>query len=115
MWIKRNDVVKVISGDDKGKTGKVLRVEPDTGLIVVEGVNQVWEHVRRSQKHPKGGRIRTEAALSASKVMVICQSCNKPTRIKVGYTEDPNEPKKSRRKTRLCRKCGKPIKPEEGK
>lgn len=115
MWIKRDDIVKIISGDDKGKTGKVLRVDADNGLIVVEGVNQVWRHVRRSQKHQKGGRIRTEAALPASKVMVICQSCNKPTRIKVGHTEDPKEPKKSRLKTRVCRKCGKPVKPVEGK
>lgn len=115
MWIKRDDIVKVISGDDKGKTGKVLHVDPNKGLIVVEGVNQVWQHVRRSHKHPKGGRIRTEAEMPASKVLVICQSCNKPTRIKVGHTEDPNEPKKSKLKTRMCRKCGKPVKPEEGK
>ena len=113
MKIKRGDVVKVITGDDRGKTGKVLEVDLDTRKVLIEGLNMVWEHVRRSQRHPKGGRIKREAMLDATNVLVVCQSCAKPTRVKFGWTEDPQIKKSSRRKSRLCRKCGKAVNPEE--
>lgn len=107
MRIKKEDIVKVVAGDDKGKTGKVLEVFPDRNKLVVEGAHMIWEHVRRSQKHPKGGRIQREAEVDVAQVMVMCQSCDKPTRVKVSNEKD------SRKKARLCRKCGKPIRPEE--
>jgi large subunit ribosomal protein L24 len=90
MRIKKEDIVRVVAGDDKGKTGKVLEVFPGRGKLIVEGANMIWEHVRRSQKHPKGGRIQRESELDVSHVLLVC-----------------------RVKQRLCRKCGKAVRPEE--
>ena len=61
MNVKKNDNVIVISGDDAGKRGKVLRTMPSKGKVLVEGVNYIWRHVRRSQKTPAGGRVQKEA------------------------------------------------------
>ncbi len=113
MRIHKDDIVKLTAGDDKGKTGKVLEVYPNRNKLLIEGANLIWEHVRRSQKHPKGGRIQREAEVDISAVMVICQSCDKPTRVKVGAVETKDITKNSRKRTRLCRKCGKSIRPEE--
>ncbi|HLG41904.1 MAG TPA: 50S ribosomal protein L24 [Planctomycetota bacterium] len=119
MWIKRDDLVKVTKPKFppkerfKGGQGKVLRVLAEDGKVIVEGMNLVWEHVARSQKHPKGGRIQREAPMRIDNVMLVCQSCGKPTRPKVGWIEDSEVAKKSRRKVRFCRKCNKPVKPEE--
>jgi large subunit ribosomal protein L24 len=112
MRIKKNDIVKIISGDNRGKTGKVLEVFPGRGEIVVEGANMVWKHVRRSQKHPKGGRIQREAAFDVSKVMIVCQACEKPTRVRAGVPEGKDR-QDSRNKERICAKCGKPVRTEE--
>ena len=65
MWIKANDTVKVISGEDRGTTAKVLRVNRKAGKMVVEGVNRVYKHVNRSQKNPQGGRLSKEMPISA--------------------------------------------------
>jgi large subunit ribosomal protein L24 len=105
MRIRKNDVVQVITGDEKGKTGKVLSVDRESGRAVVEGVNFVWKHLRRSQQHPHGARIQREAPLHASNLKVICQSCNKPTRIAMKVLEDGE-------KVRLCRKCRQAVTPE---
>jgi large subunit ribosomal protein L24 len=113
MRIKRDDLVKIVAGDDKGKTGKVLEVFPGRNKLIVEGANMIWEHVKRSQKHPKGGRIQREAELDISQVMILCSSCDKPTRVKMGNTEAKDIEKPSRKKARLCCKCGKPVRPEE--
>jgi large subunit ribosomal protein L24 len=119
MWIRRDDIVKVLKPKFppkerfKGPQGKVLRILRDEGKVIVEGMNMVWEHVARSQKHPKGGRIQREAPMRLENVMLVCQSCGKPTRPRVGWTEDAAIAKKSRRKVRLCRKCKKPVRPEE--
>lgn len=98
MRVRRNDTVQVVTGDEKGKTGKVLSVDRASGRVVVEGVNFVWKHLRRSQQHPHGARIQKEAALNASNLRVICQSCSKPTRVAIKKLE-------SGEKTRICRKC----------
>ena len=66
--IKKGDVVMVICGDDKGKQGRVLRVLPKTDRILIEGVNRVYRHVKRSQKNPQGGRLEKEAAIHISNV-----------------------------------------------
>lgn len=118
MKILRDDIVKVIKPRNllkeryRAAQGKVLRVLSD-GKVLVEGMNLIWEHVARSQKHPKGGRIQREAPIRAENLMVVCQSCEKPTRIKAGWIESKGEKKKSRLKIRLCRKCGKPVRPEK--
>jgi len=88
MKIKTGDMVTVISGGDKGKNGKVLTVDHDSGMIVVEGVNYSFRHIKPSQKNPEGGRLKKESPIRASKVMAICPSTNKPTRIGYRYLDD---------------------------
>jgi large subunit ribosomal protein L24 len=106
MKIRKNDVVKIVTGEDKGKTGKVLSVDLDGGRVLVEGVNFIWKHLRRSQQHPHGARIQKEAPLEVSNVQVLCQSCSKPTRIQIRRLEDGN-------RARLCKKCRQAVTPEE--
>jgi large subunit ribosomal protein L24 len=88
MRIRVDDGVVVLRGDDRGKRGKVLSVDSKSGKIVVEGVNLVWKHVRRSQKNPQGGRLRKEMPVDASNVALICPQTDKPTRVGVRYLED---------------------------
>jgi large subunit ribosomal protein L24 len=78
--IKKDDVVYIRSGDDKGKTGKVLRLTETK--VVVEGVNIVWKHLKPTQGSPKGGRIRKEAAIAISKVQPVDPKTGKGTRVK---------------------------------
>jgi large subunit ribosomal protein L24 len=80
--VRKGDLVAVISGDDKGKRGRVLRVFPDKDRVIVEGVNLVFKHMRRSQQNPQGGRIRREASIQVSNVMPVDPETNKPTRIR---------------------------------
>lgn len=77
--VKKGDIVMVISGDDKGKQGRVLRVLPKTDRILIEGVNRVYRHVKRSQKNPQGGRLEKEAAIHISNVQPIVSG--KATRV----------------------------------
>ncbi len=79
--IRKGDLVAVISGDDKGRRGRVLRVIPERDRLIVEGVNVVFKHLRRSQKNPQGGRVRREAPIHASNVMPIDPQRNEPTRV----------------------------------
>jgi len=78
--IKKDDVVFVRSGDDKGRTGKVLRIVGDK--VVVEGINVVWKHLKPTQQSPKGGRIRKEAPIHMSKVQPVDPKTGKGTRVK---------------------------------
>jgi large subunit ribosomal protein L24 len=105
MFVERGDKVLVISGDDKGKTGKVIRAVPTLNRIYIEGINLVWKHIRKSNKHPRGGRIRVEMPVSVSNIRVICQSCDKPTRVKYTYQQNPQITKQSRLKDKICVKC----------
>lgn len=98
MHIKSDDIVKVISGEDKGTEGKVLRVLRDTNKLVVEGVNRVYRHVRRSQKNPQGGRLSKEMPISMSNVMLVCPACRKAARTGVRFTKDGS-------KECYCKKC----------
>jgi large subunit ribosomal protein L24 len=79
MRLREGDTVQVISGADRGKQGKVLRLLGER--VLVEGVNLRWRHLKPSQKQPKGGRIRKEAAVHASKVMPLDPESGKPTRV----------------------------------
>lgn len=97
MRIRQNDMVIVITGDDNGQRGKVLAVNPKTGKIVVEGVNRVYKHVRRSQRNPQGGRLSKEMAISASNVMLICPQTNQPTRVGFRYLPDGSKERYARR------------------
>ena len=103
LFVKSGDTVKVMSGEDKGKTGKVQKAYPSKGKIVVEGVAMVKKHQKPRGQGMPGGIIEKEAANDASNVMVICPKCGKPTRI--GHVFIDGEGKASRRKRRVCKKC----------
>ncbi len=83
MQIKVDDIVEVIAGDDREVRGRVLTVNPQTGKLVVEGVNLVYKHVRRSQRNPQGGRLSKEMPVQVSNVLLVCQKCNQATRLGV--------------------------------
>ncbi len=100
--IKKDDKVKVISGKEKGKIGKVLKVLRDQERVVVENVNFVKCHTRPGGKTPRGGIVEKEAALHWSNLMLMCDKCINPIRVKVQLLEDG-------RKVRVCRKCGEVI------
>jgi large subunit ribosomal protein L24 len=95
--IKKNDSVMVITGKDKGKTGKVLRINRKTDRIVVEKVNMIKRHVKPSQK-TKGGIMERENPIAVSNVMIYCDKCSKPVRVGKKLLEDG-------KKVRYCRKC----------
>ena len=99
IHVKKNDQVVVISGKDKGTAGKVLKVQPDTGRVFVEGANMVKKHQKaRSQQEPSG-IIEREGSIDASNVMLVCPKCGKATRVANVVNEDGS-------KTRVCKKCG---------
>ena len=98
MHIKTNDTVEVLTGDDKGQRGKVLSIDRRVGRLVVEGVNRVYKHVRRSQKNPQGGRLNKEMPIQISNVLLFCSRCNKATRTGSRVNKDGS-------KERFCRKC----------
>lgn len=82
--IKSGDTVMVITGRDKGKTGRVMRVLADKDRVVVEGVNRVWKHVRPSRTNPQGGRIQKDAAIHISNIMPVDPGAGaKPTRVRI--------------------------------
>ncbi len=102
--IKKEDTVKVLSGRDRGKTGRVLQVNRETGKVLVEHVMMIKRHTRPNPaKQIKGGIAERESPINASNVMVVCPQCHKATRI--GHHVDAVAGGKSRR-TRVCRKCG---------
>ena len=75
MHIRVDDTVEVIAGDDSGMRGKVLKVDHHKGKIVVEGVNRVYKHVRRSQRNPQGGRLSKEMPIQVANAMLVCPKC----------------------------------------
>ncbi len=97
--IRKDDQVKVIAGKEKGKMGRVLRVLPKAGRVLVEKVNFVKRHTRPSQTS-KGGILEKEAPIAISNVMPICPSCKEPTRVGRTRLEDGTP-------VRVCRSCGK--------
>lgn len=100
--IQRNDTVQVISGSDRNKKGRVLRVFPDTGRILVEHVRVVKKHLRANpQRNIAGGIAEQEAPIPRSNVMLVCTSCNQATRVGHKFEGDA--------KVRVCRKCGATI------
>ena len=97
--IRKNDNVLVITGRDRGKRGRVLRVLPSKARVIVEGVNFIKKHTKANpQKNIKGGIVEREAALSASNVQIVCPECGAPTRIGNRRLDDG-------RRVRFCRKC----------
>lgn len=101
MNIRRNDNVVVLRGRDRGKQGKVLQVLTASGRAVVEGVNLVTKHLRKTQDNPKGGIVKKEAAIAVSNLMVYCATCKKGARVK--HVAD------GKRRVRKCKRCGQSI------
>jgi large subunit ribosomal protein L24 len=101
MKIKKNDLVKMLSGKDRGKTGKILKVFPDGVKVVVEGLNLVKKHTRPRREGEKGQRVEIPRAIDSSKVMLVCPKCGKAARI--GYKKTDQE------KFRICKKCNSEI------
>ena len=96
--IKKNDIVQVIKGKDKGKKGKVINVITSTKRALVEGLNLAKKHKRQSRQDQKGGIISIEMPISVSNLMVICKSCSKPSRLGVIVLKDGT-------KSRFCKAC----------
>ena len=99
MHVKKDDTVEVLTGDDKGKTGRVLEVLPDKGKVLVEGINRVYKHLKPSQKNPQGGRLSKEMPVDASNVLLYCTTCRRGVRVGRRYGDDGH-------KERYCKRCG---------
>jgi large subunit ribosomal protein L24 len=107
LHVRRGDTVEAIAGSSRGLRGRVLRTIPEKGKVVVEGVNMVWKHIRRSPEHPQGGRLQIEAPIDASNVMLVCpnRDCerhDRPVRSRTVVREDGT-------RARTCAKCGAEI------
>jgi len=79
--VRKGDMVMVIAGDDKGKVGEVLRADGGAGKVLVQGINRVYRHLRRSRQHPQGGRIQKEMPIAISNVLPVDPKTNQPTRV----------------------------------
>lgn len=99
VHVKKGDTVSIISGKDKGKKGKVLEVSPKEQKVIIEGCNIVTKHVKPRRAGDPGGLIKAEAPLYASKVMLVCPKCGKPTRLGHKILDDGS-------KLRVCKNKG---------
>ncbi len=97
MNIKKGDKVKMLSGKDRGKDGKVIRVIPREDRVVVDGLNLIKKHKKSKQRGQKGERITISAPINVSNVQLICPKCGKPSRIGHKMISD--------KKVRVCKKC----------
>jgi large subunit ribosomal protein L24 len=100
--IKKNDKVKVVAGKDSGKVGKVIKVDRKKDRILVENINIIKRHTRPNAQNRQGGIIESEAPIHRSNVMLLCNKCIQPVRIKLQQLDDG-------RKVRVCRKCNEQI------
>ena len=100
--IRKDDKVKVIAGKDKGKIGKVLSLKRKKSRLIIENINMMKKHARPSAKQRQGGIIESESPIHWSNVMLMCNKCVKPVRIKMKRFEDG-------KKIRVCRECNEII------
>ncbi|MDD2954769.1 MAG: 50S ribosomal protein L24 [Oscillospiraceae bacterium] len=99
VHVKKGDTVVILSGKDKSKKGKVLEVSPTEGKVIIEGCNMVTKHVKPRKMGEPGGIVKAEAPLYASKVMLVCPKCGKPTRLAHAIDKDG-------KKKRVCKNAG---------
>jgi large subunit ribosomal protein L24 len=99
MLIRTGDTVEVIAGNDRGERSRVIRVDRQTGKALVEGVNRVKKHIRRSQKYPQGGVLSKEMPVQLSNLQFYCTSCGRAVRLGARFLADGS-------KERFCKKCG---------
>ncbi len=101
MRIKKGDHIKILSGKDRGKTGKVIRVDGKSGLLTVEGINVFKKHVRPRRQGEKGEIVSVTRPVRAEKAALLCPSCHQATRFGIRIEGD--------KKSRICKKCGATI------
>ncbi len=97
--LKRNDTVKVLTGRDKGKSGKILQILPHKNCALVEGVNFIKKHIRQTKQDQKGGIIQKESPVKISNLILVCKNCGKPSRVGFKIMSDGAS------RARMCRKC----------
>jgi large subunit ribosomal protein L24 len=97
MLIKVDDIVCVLTGDDAGARGKVLKVDRRKNRVTVEGINRVYKHVKPSQKNPQGGRLSTEMPVAVSNLMLVDPKTNEPTRVGVRILDDGSKERYSKK------------------
>lgn len=102
LHVKKNDEVMVIAGKEKGKSGKVLRVFPEDGAVLVENLNVVKRHTRPTRTNAEGGIIEKEAKLDISNVQLVCKACGASTRTGIRTLDDGE-------KVRFCKKCNETV------
>ena len=105
LHIKKDDTVVVLSGDDKGVRGTVIATSPEEGKVIVSGVHVVSKHTKARRQGESSQIVKTEGAIYASKVQLVCPKCDKCVRTKVGYLTVGDK----QIKVRLCAKCGAEI------
>ena len=97
--LRKGDIVRVVSGREKGKEGKILQLSRVKNAVWVERLNLIKKHTKPNPKYPKGGIMEKEGILSISNVMIVCQNCERPARVaSKGLTDG--------KKVRICRRCG---------
>ena len=106
LQIKKNDTVVVISGESKGTVGKVIAAAPEEGKVIVQGANIVSKHNKARKQGETSSIIKTEGAMYACKVQLVCPNCNKGVRVKIERKEENGKTKVIRH----CAKCGAEIK-----
>ncbi|MFA6142417.1 MAG: 50S ribosomal protein L24 [Candidatus Omnitrophota bacterium] len=96
--IKKNDVVYVLAGKDAGKSGKVFRIYPVKGRALVEGINYVKKHTRKTKNDQQGGVVQKESPIHLSNIALFCKTCNKPSRVGINVLADGT-------RSRYCKRC----------
>lgn len=100
--VRKGDMVVLIAGNDKGKTGEVIRVYPERDKVLVQGVNRVYRHMKPSRQHPQGGRIQKEMPIHISNVLLVDPETSQPSRVGFRINEDGS-------KERIAQKSGKSL------
>lgn len=98
LKIKKGDTVQIIKGRDKGKKGKIIMVSYETKRALVEGMNMVKKHKRKTSQDQQGGIVSIESPISVSNLMLVCKTCNKPVRVTIKKLDDNS-------KVRMCKSC----------
>jgi large subunit ribosomal protein L24 len=111
LSLRKDDLVEVIAGRDKGKTGRILSIHPAAGRVTVEKVNLVKRHVKPSQKYPQGGILEKEIPIHYSNVLLVCPKCNTGRRhgMKVAEQKGKKGSTAKQTKVRVCKKCDQTI------
>ncbi len=100
--IRKNDIIQVVTGKDKGKKGKVVQVLPDAGRALVEGINLAKKHKRQTRQDQQGGIVSIEMPIALANIMLVCKHCDRPTRVGFSVLKDGT-------KSRVCKSCKEAI------